>query len=80
MMDHFRVLRKQKWREPILPAIFPYYVTEGITAADGAWNASNSTLLPQLDTAIQWGRYGELFGAADDRKLILTGPEDEVPG
>jgi hypothetical protein len=35
----------------------------------------------QLDTAIQWGRYGELFDyAADDRKLILTRPEDEARG
>ena len=28
------------WRELILPGIFPYYVTGGITAAGGAWNAS----------------------------------------
>ncbi|WSL80846.1 ABC transporter permease subunit [Kitasatospora sp. NBC_01266] len=29
-----------RWRTFILPAIFPYYVTGGITAAGGAWNAS----------------------------------------
>jgi len=40
LMDQFRVPWKQKWRELILPAIFPYYVTGGITAAGGAWNAS----------------------------------------
>jgi NitT/TauT family transport system permease protein len=40
LMDQFRVPAKQKWRELILPAIFPYYVTGGITAAGGAWNAS----------------------------------------
>jgi NitT/TauT family transport system permease protein len=40
MMDQFRVPWKQKWRELILPGIFPYYVTGGITAAGGAWNAS----------------------------------------
>ena len=29
-----------RWRKLILPAIFPRYVTGGITAAGGAWNAS----------------------------------------
>jgi NitT/TauT family transport system permease protein len=29
-----------RWRQFILPAIFPAYVTGGITAAGGAWNAS----------------------------------------
>ncbi|MGA2829952.1 MAG: nitrate/sulfonate/bicarbonate ABC transporter ATP-binding protein [Streptosporangiaceae bacterium] len=34
----------------------------------------------QLDTAIQWGRYAELFDyTADNRELLLTGPEDEIP-
>ncbi len=32
--------RFEKWRVLILPAIFPYIVTGGITAAGGAWNAS----------------------------------------
>jgi NitT/TauT family transport system permease protein len=40
LMDQFRVPWKQKWRELVLPGIFPYYVTGGITAAGGAWNAS----------------------------------------
>ncbi len=30
----------EKWRVLILPAIFPYVITGGITAAGGAWNAS----------------------------------------
>lgn len=30
----------QRWRRLIIPAIFPYYVTGGITASGGAWNAS----------------------------------------
>lgn len=30
----------QRWRTLILPAIFPYLVTGGITASGGAWNAS----------------------------------------
>ncbi len=29
-----------RWKRFILPAIFPAYVTGGITAAGGAWNAS----------------------------------------
>ncbi len=32
--------RRQRWTRLILPAIFPAYVTGGITAAGGAWNAS----------------------------------------
>ena len=35
-----RLNRWQRWRSLILPAIFPSYVTGGITAAGGAWNAS----------------------------------------
>ena len=31
---------KQRWRQLMLPAFFPSYVTGGITAAGGAWNAS----------------------------------------
>jgi NitT/TauT family transport system permease protein len=40
MADQFRFPWMQRWRELILPGIFPYYVTGGITAAGGAWNAS----------------------------------------
>jgi NitT/TauT family transport system permease protein len=40
MADQFRLPTVQKWREVILPAVFPFYVTGGITAAGGAWNAS----------------------------------------
>jgi len=39
-MDDFGVTGWQRWRKFILPAIFPYYVTGGITAAGGAWNAA----------------------------------------
>ncbi|MEC3980486.1 ABC transporter permease [Amycolatopsis sp. H20-H5] len=35
-----RLPRALWWRKLILPAIFPSYVTGGITAAGGAWNAS----------------------------------------
>jgi NitT/TauT family transport system permease protein len=40
MAEQFQLPRNQRWREVILPAIFPSYVTGGITAAGGAWNAS----------------------------------------
>jgi NitT/TauT family transport system permease protein len=39
-MPSFRVGGWLRWRSFILPAIFPSYVTGGITAAGGAWNAS----------------------------------------
>jgi NitT/TauT family transport system permease protein len=39
-MDNFGVRGWQRWRRFILPAIFPFYITGGITAAGGAWNAS----------------------------------------
>lgn len=38
--DDLGVRGWQRWRRLILPAIFPYYVTGGITASGGAWNAS----------------------------------------
>ncbi|MHB8510676.1 MAG: ABC transporter permease [Actinomycetota bacterium] len=40
MMTNFKVPRRQKWRKLIIPAIFPAYVTGGITASGGAWNAA----------------------------------------
>jgi NitT/TauT family transport system permease protein len=40
LMEQFRIPWKQRWRELVLPGIFPFYVTGGITAAGGAWNAS----------------------------------------
>jgi NitT/TauT family transport system permease protein len=40
MMVTMRLTRRQRWGRVILPAIFPAYVTGGITAAGGAWNAS----------------------------------------
>ena len=40
MATNMRLTRRLRWRRVILPAIFPFYVTGGITAAGGAWNAS----------------------------------------
>jgi NitT/TauT family transport system permease protein len=37
---NLQLTRILRWRKLILPAIFPSYVTGGITAAGGAWNAS----------------------------------------
>ncbi len=37
------------WRRLILPAIFPAYVTGGLTASGGAWNASVVT------EVVSWG-------------------------
>jgi NitT/TauT family transport system permease protein len=36
----FRFSSEQRWRELILPGIFPYLVTGLVTASGGAWNAS----------------------------------------
>ncbi|PGS77375.1 sulfonate ABC transporter permease [Bacillus cereus] len=35
-----RLTRFQTWKRLILPGVFPYLVTGGITASGGAWNAS----------------------------------------
>ena len=40
MAHSFQLGRWQRWRELILPAVFGSWVTGGITAAGGAWNAS----------------------------------------
>lgn len=65
------------WRKLILPAIFPSYVTGGITAAGGAWNASivaeivtyNGTTL----TATGLGAYINDATAAGNSAHILVG-------
>ncbi len=51
MMATMRLTRRQRWRQVILPAIFPAYVTGGITAAGGAWNAS---IVAEL---VAWNRH-----------------------
>ncbi|WP_019970100.1 ABC transporter permease subunit [Mycobacterium sp. 141] len=69
--------RKLLWRKLILPAIFPSYVTGGITAAGGAWNASivaevvsyNGTTL----TATGLGAYITDATATGDSSHILIG-------
>jgi NitT/TauT family transport system permease protein len=39
-LDNLGVHGWQRWKRLIIPAIFPAYVTGGITASGGAWNAS----------------------------------------
>lgn len=39
----------QRWRRLILPAVFPAYITGGLTASGGAWNASVVT------EVVNWG-------------------------
>lgn len=39
-MDDLGVRGRQRWRRLIIPGVFPYCVTGGITASGGAWNAS----------------------------------------
>jgi NitT/TauT family transport system permease protein len=38
--DLLRLGHWDRWRTLILPALFPYLITGGITASGGAWNAS----------------------------------------
>jgi len=38
--DLLRLSRPDRWRTLVLPALFPFLVTGGITASGGAWNAS----------------------------------------
>jgi NitT/TauT family transport system permease protein len=47
--ENFHVGGLLWWRKVILPGIFPYFVTGGITASGGSWNAS---LLAEVAT---WG-------------------------
>jgi len=76
-MDNLGVRGWQRWRRFILPAIFPYYVTGGITAAGGAWNAS---IIAEVVTygqhvllASGLGSYITLATADGNLAKVLTG-------
>ncbi|MGI9170427.1 MAG: ABC transporter permease, partial [Caulobacteraceae bacterium] len=45
----FHLRSWQRWRDFILPGIFPYYVTGALTASGGSWNASI------VAEAVSWG-------------------------
>lgn len=74
---NLQLTRKLRWRRLVLPAIFASYVTGGITAAGGAWNASivaevvsyHGTTL----TATGLGAYITAATAAGESGRILVG-------
>jgi NitT/TauT family transport system permease protein len=73
MMDVMRLTRRQRWREVILPAVFPAYVTGGITAAGGAWNASIVAELVawHKQTLNAYGLGNYISTASNDGKFAL---------
>jgi NitT/TauT family transport system permease protein len=77
LADQFRLPRRQRWRKLILPGIFPFYVTGGITAAGGAWNASIVAEVVDYGkhhlTASGLGAYITKATAAGNFAQVLTG-------
>ena len=73
MMDVMHLTRRQRWREVILPAVFPAYVTGGITAAGGAWNASIVAELVawHKQTLNAYGLGNYISTASNDGKFAL---------
>lgn len=65
------------WRNVILPAIFPYYVTGAITASGGSWNASIVAEVASWGdttvTAHGLGAYIATATAAGDTPRIVLG-------
>lgn len=76
-MTNYHVSGWLKWRRFILPAIFPAYVTGGITAAGGAWNASIVAEVVSYGshhlTAYGLGAYITQAAAVGDFPKILVG-------
>ncbi len=76
-MTGFGVSGTLRWRAFILPAVFPYYVTGGITAAGGAWNASIVAEVVDYGshhlTATGLGAYITAATATGDFPRILVG-------
>ena len=66
-----------RWRTLILPAIFGSYVTGGITAAGGAWNASIVAEVVQYHSttlsAVGLGSYITHATAVGDAPRLLLG-------
>jgi NitT/TauT family transport system permease protein len=55
------------WRRVIVPGIFPYYVTGGITASGGSWTASIvSETVSWGDTHLTAAGLGSYIAAATD--------------
>jgi NitT/TauT family transport system permease protein len=76
-MDNLGVRGWYRWRHLILPGIFPYYVTGGITASGGAWNASIVAEIVTYGgttlTATGLGAYIAQAAQAGDFHQILAG-------
>ena len=74
---NLRLSRKLWWRKLILPAIFPSYITGGITAAGGAWNASIVAEIVSYHgttlTAVGLGAYIKEATSSGDAGRILIG-------
>ncbi|WP_134727355.1 ABC transporter permease [Amycolatopsis nivea] len=73
---NLRLPRALWWRRLVLPAIFPSYVTGGITAAGGAWNASIVAEIVSYNgvtlTATGLGAYiADATGAGDSGRILL---------
>ncbi|MGW9431884.1 ABC transporter permease [Streptomyces decoyicus] len=76
-MDDLGVRGWQRWKRLILPGIFPSYVTGGITASGGAWNASIVAEVVTFGgttlTATGLGAYIAAATAAGDFPHLLAG-------
>ncbi|WP_406194909.1 ABC transporter permease subunit [Kitasatospora sp. NBC_01560] len=76
-MDDLGVHGWQRWKRLILPGIFPSYVTGGITASGGAWNASIVAEVVTFGgttlTATGLGAYIAKATAAGDFPHLLAG-------
>ena len=63
----FRLRPWQWWREVMLPAILPYYVTGALTASGGSWNASIVAEVSSWgDTKLQAAGIGSYIAQASE--------------
>ncbi|MEU2869656.1 ABC transporter permease subunit [Streptomyces olivoreticuli] len=72
-MDDLGVRGWQRWKRLILPGIFPSYVTGGITASGGAWNASIVSFGATTLTATGLGAYISHATADGDFPHLIAG-------
>ncbi|MGI5168670.1 ABC transporter permease [Spirillospora sp. CA-253888] len=76
-MDDLGVRGRLRWRRLVIPAIFPSYVTGGITASGGAWNASIVAEVVTFGgatlTAVGLGAYISEASASADLVREVTG-------